>query len=48
MKTLVVDDKQLVVNGILRILNRIDPEGEHTGMVDPDKVEEWIEDNSAE
>lgn len=48
MKTLVVDDKQLVVNGILRILNRIDPEGEHTGMIDPDKVEEWIEDNSAD
>ena len=31
MKTITVDDRQLVVNSITRILRRIDPEGTHLG-----------------
>lgn len=33
MNTLIVDDKQLAVNALLKMLHKIDPEGTHTGVL---------------
>ena len=38
MRTLTVDDRRSVVNMMLRILDKIDPEGEHIGTTDPEKA----------
>ena len=38
MRTITIDDRQSVVNMLLRILKEIDPEGEHIGTTDPDAV----------
>ena len=38
MRTITVDDRRSVVNMMLRILDKIDPEGEHIGTTDPEKA----------
>ena len=38
MRTITIDDRRPVVNMMLRILNEIDPEGEHLGTLDPMEV----------
>ncbi|MBQ5444990.1 MAG: response regulator, partial [Erysipelotrichaceae bacterium] len=38
MRTLTVDDRRSVVNMMLRILDKIDQEGEHIGTTDPEKA----------
>ena len=42
MHILVLDDKKLVVDGVLRILKRIDPNGEHWGTSDCSEALELI------
>lgn len=36
MRTITVDDRQLVVDMMLRILGKVDPQGEHVGTTEPD------------
>ena len=43
MKTIVVDDKQLVVDGVLRILKRIDEDGTHIGTIEPFEALKMVE-----
>lgn len=38
MRTLTIDDRRSVVNMMLRLLEKIDPEGEHIGTTEPDKA----------
>jgi len=38
MRTLTVDDRQLVVDMMLRILGQVDAEGEHLGTTNPDEA----------
>ena len=38
MRTITIDDRRSIVNMMLRILNQIDPKGEHIGTTDPDEV----------
>ena len=38
MRTITVDDRRSVVNMMLSILDKIDPEGEHIGTTDPEKA----------
>lgn len=38
MRTLTVDDRQLVIDMMLRILGQIDPQGEHLGTTNPDEA----------
>ena len=42
MHILVLDDKKLVVDGVLRILKRIDPNGEHWGTSDCSEALELV------
>ncbi len=38
MRTLTIDDRRSVINMMLRLLEKIDPEGEHIGTTEPDKA----------
>ena len=38
MRTITIDDRRSIVNMMLRILNQIDPKGEHIGTTDPDEA----------
>ena len=48
MYTITVDDKMPVVNMMLRLLGRIDPDGEHEGCVDSAKALEMMQKSPAE
>ena len=38
MRTITVDDRQLVIDMMLRILAQVDPQGEHLGTTNPDEA----------
>lgn len=38
MRTITVDDRQLVIDMMLRILGQVDPQGEHLGTTSPDEA----------
>lgn len=42
MNTLTIDDKQLAVNALCRILKQIDPQGVHTGLTSAKKALDWL------
>lgn len=42
MYTLTIDDKQLAVNALCRILRQIDPQGEHIGFTSAKKALDWL------
>ena len=46
MRTVTIDDRRSVVNIMLRILNDLDPQGDHFGTTDPDEVLEKIREKS--
>ena len=46
MRTITIDDRRSIVNIILRILNKLDPEGEHLGTTDPEEVLEAVRQQS--
>lgn len=45
MKTITVDDEQIAVNSLLRILRTVDPDGQHDGVIRADDFLSYINSN---
>lgn len=48
MRTIIVDDRQLIVNSVIRLLQRIVPGEEHNGFTDPEEALEFAEENTVD
>ena len=48
MRTIIIDDEQIAINSLLRMLNKIDPHGTHEGVLYTEKFMEYIEENDVD